>query len=337
MKTDGRTTASWGRACVLLLCVLACVGCGAADAAPDASVQAEDPIPEDPHIRPLPRDPSYDHARAALGARLFADTRLSHDGTVACTSCHDLADGGDAGNERTALDGRDVGPINVPTVFNVRYQFRWSWTGRFTSMADQIDAAMRAPHSLATETADAIELVRPFYDADFTRVFPGRGLTVDTFHDAVTEYLYSLTTPDAPFDRYLRGDASALDDDARAGWEMFQSYGCVSCHQGINVGGNMFQHFGVLDDYFAPPREPLLPADLGRENVTHDEADRHVFRVPSLRNVALTAPYFHDGRTPTLAIAVQTMGHFQLGRDLGPDEVRRLVAFLESLTGEPPT
>lgn len=293
-------------------------------------------MPESPHVRPLPRDAPVDEARAALGERLFADPRLSHDGTVACTSCHDLGNGGDAGNARTHLAGRDEGPINVPTVFNLRYQFRWSWTGRFTSMADQVDAAMRAPHAMATESADAIELVRPFYAADFDRAFPGEGLSLDTFHAAMTEYLLSLDTPNAPFDRFLRGDEEALDADARAGWERFQSYGCVSCHQGINVGGNMFQRFGVMDDYFATPRE-ALPSDQGRCAITHDPSDCHVFRVPSLRNVALTAPYFHDGSAPTLEDAIDVMGHYQLGRELTAEEVRQLAAFLRTLTGEAPT
>jgi len=292
-------------------------------------------VAEGPHVRPLPREEPVDHERAALGERLFADPRLSHDGTVACTSCHDLADGGDAGNVRTALAGRAQGPINVPTVFNVRYQFRWSWTGRWESMSDQIDAAMRAPHAMATESADAVEHIRPFYAGDFDRVYRGVGLTVDSFHDALTEYLLSLTTPDAPFDRYLRGEEGALDPDARAGWEIFQAYGCVSCHQGINVGGNMFQRFGVMDDFFARAREPL-PSDAGRCAFTHDEGDCHVFRVPSLRNVALTAPYFHDGSAPTLEDAVQVMAHFQLGRPLTEVEVRQLVAFLRSLTGRQP-
>jgi cytochrome c peroxidase len=292
-------------------------------------------VPEGPHVRPLPMEAPVDEARAALGERLFADPRLSHDGAVACTGCHDLADGGDAGNARTALTGRAQGPINVPTVFNVRYQFRWSWTGRWDSMGDQIDAAMRAPHAMATETPDAVELIRPFYASDFDRVYPGSGLTVDTFHDAMEQYLFSLTTPDAPFDRYLRGEDGALDADARAGWEIFQTYGCVSCHQGINVGGNMFQRFGVMDDYFARDREQL-PSDQGRCAITHDEADCHVFRVPSLRNVALTAPYFHDGSAPTLEDAVQVMAHFQLGRPLTELEVRSLVAFLRSLTGRQP-
>ena len=306
------------------------------DASDPSVAQATPIVDEEPHVRPLPLDVPVNERTAALGARLFADPRVSHDGAVACTACHDLADGGDAGNVRTSLPGRTAGPINVPTVFNVRYQFRWSWTGRWDSMADQIDAAMRAPHAMATESVDAVERIRPYYAHDFDEVYPGVGLTLDTFHDAMTEYLLSLTTPNAPFDQYLRGDEAAMNDDARAGWELFQSYGCVSCHQGMNVGGNMFQRFGVMDDFFATHRE-ALPSDDGRFPFTHDEGDHHVFRVPSLRNVALTAPYFHDGSAPTLEDAVQVMAHFQLGRALTAAETRALVAFLRSLTGEQPS
>lgn len=322
---------------VSALALLAIAACDAPDAASAGSLEPpEARVPEDPHVRPIPEDAPVDTVRASLGERLFADPRLSHDGTVACTACHDLADGGDAGNIRTALAGRASGPVNVPTVFNLRYQFRWSWTGRWTVMSDQIDAAMRAPHSLATEPEAAVELIRPFYGGDFERVYPGVGLNVDTFHDALTEYLLSLTTPNAPFDRFLRGDPNALSGEARTGWELFQSYGCVSCHQGMNVGGNMYQRFGVMDDYFTQPGHVAIPADAGRQAWSHDPADEHVFRVPSLRNVALTAPYFHDGSAPTLEDAVETMGQYQLGRGLTETEVRDLAAFLRSLTGDTP-
>lgn len=329
-------------ACALVLALVA--GCEDPGAAPRTPLEApeapEARVPEAPHVRPIPQQDATlgDPARVALGRRLFADVRLSHDGTVACTSCHDLSDGGDAGNVRTSLPGRTAGPGNVPTVFNLRYQFRWSWTGRWTVMSDQIDAAMRAPHSLATEAEDAVELIRPYYAEDFARAYPELGLTLDTFHDALTAYLLSLSTPNAPFDRYLRGEQEALGDEARRGWELFQRYGCVSCHQGMNLGGNMYQRFGVMDDYFSQ-RGPGcgVPLDDGRMGYTHDPADEHVFRVPSLRNVALTAPYFHDGCTPTLEGAIQTMGRVQLGRALNETEVRDLAAFLRSLTGASPT
>ncbi|MFO0715224.1 MAG: cytochrome c peroxidase [Sandaracinus sp.] len=325
------------RASLVLACALAaCDGAPTATGPTLASAPAQELVAEGPHARPLPEDEPSNLAAARLGERLFADPRLSRDGAVACTACHDLADGGDAGNRATALPGRAPGPINVPSVFNLRYQFRWSWIGRWTTMADQIDAAMRAPHAMGIETPEAVEQIREAYEPAFIEVYAERGLTVDTFHDALTQYLFSLVTPNAPFDRYLRGEQGAMSDEALAGWALFQDLGCVSCHQGVNVGGNMFQRFGVMDDYFARTDRTAIPADAGRYALTHDDRDLHVFRVPSLRNVALTAPYFHDGSEDTLEGAVGVMARYQLGRELGEDETRRLVAFLESLTGRAP-
>jgi len=149
----------------------------------------------------------------------------------------------------------------------------------------------------------------------------------------VLEYERSLVTPSSPFDRYLRGDPQALSPEAKRGFGLFKSYGCASCHQGMAIGGNVFERFGVLRDFFAD-RGHFSEADLGRFNVTAREQDRFVFRVPSLRNVALTAPYFHDGSAPTLEAAVTIMATYQLGRDLDAQDVRDLVSFLRSLTGE---
>lgn len=292
-------------------------------------------IDDEAPIVPIPAEVDVDAAAAALGARLFHDPEVSHDAAVACVTCHDITTGGDADTPRTALPGREPGPINVPTVLNARYQFRWAWSGRFESLEAMITQAMRAPHAMATEVDEAVSRLAPAYGADFRRAYPHEGLTARTFVHALTQYVSSLVTPGSPFDRYLLGDEGALDDDALGGWNAFRDYGCVSCHQGRNVGGNLFQRFGVMEDYFAR-RSTITPADLGRFVVTEDEADRHVFRVPSLRNVALTAPYFHDGSAATLEEAVQVMARYQLGRVLGPDDTRRIVAFLRSLTGELP-
>jgi cytochrome c peroxidase len=152
--------------------------------------------------------------------------------------------------------------------------------------------------------------------------------------DAIATYERSLITPNAPFDRYLRGDIYAINAEQKHGYEVFKSYGCISCHQGVNVGGNLFQKVGLFEDYFKLRGGPLTPADLGRYNVTKDERDRHVFRVPSLRNIAVTAPYFHDGSVDKLAYAVEIMARVQLGRKPPPDDVQAIVSFLKSLTGE---
>jgi cytochrome c peroxidase len=301
-----------------------------ADDAPEIEATSDSDL-----VLPIPLDVPYDRPRAALGERLFRDPLLSHDGQVRCASCHDLAQhGGADGLVHSALPGRPAGPINVPTVFNVALNFRWSWSGHWEHMSDQIDAAMEAPHAMATSVDDALPRLEATYAHDFAAVYP-EGLTADTVRDALGEYLHSLTTPNARFDQFLRGRTEALTDDEQRGWTLFREIGCVSCHQGMNVGGNLFQRFGVVDDYIGARREPT-PADLGRARFTHLDADRLVFRVPSLRNVALTAPYFHDGSAPTLERAVQVMAHYQLGRRLPDDDVRLLVAFLGSLTGELP-
>jgi cytochrome c peroxidase len=286
-------------------------------------------------VLPIPLDVAFDGPRAALGERLFRDPALSHDGTVSCTSCHDLAGhGGADGLRHSELPGRPVGPINVPTVFNVGLNFRWSWSGRWLLMSDQIDAAMRAPHAMATSVDDAVPLIEPTYAVDFARVYPD-GLTAPNVRDALTEYLHSLTTPNARFDRFLRGDDAAITEDERRGWALFREIGCVSCHQGVNIGGNLYQRFGVIEDYVALDGE-ISTADEGLAGSTHEPQDRFVFRVPSLRNVELTAPYFHDGSAPTLEAAVQTMARHQLGRPLRHDQAELLVAFLRTLTGEQP-
>jgi cytochrome c peroxidase len=172
----------------------------------------------------------------------------------------------------------------------------------------------------------------PSYRARFSAAFLD-GVTPHNVREALLEYERSLVTPNAPFDRFLRGDANAMSDDAKQGFGLFKSYGCASCHQGMAVGGNLFERFGVLRDFFAD-RGVLTSADWGRFNVTSRESDRFVFRVPSLRNVALSAPYFHDGSASTLETAVGVMAHYQLGRELDAKDTRLLVAFLRSLTGE---
>ncbi len=285
-------------------------------------------------VSPVPLDLRFDLQRAALGGRLFADPVLSSDGTVACTHCHDPTRGGDEGQRISRLPGREPGPVNVPTVLNVSLNFRWGWTGRWEVVTQQIDVAIRARHALDTTPEAAAEAARPAYGAEFARLYAD-GLTPENLFDALREYLSSLTTPNAPFDRFLRGDDGALTPEARAGWEMFRSYGCVTCHQGVNIGGNLFQRFGVVEGYLDARSNPS-PADLGRFAITHREEDRHVFRVPGLRNVAETAPYFHDGSAATLEEAVQVMARHQLGRRLDDAQVAAVVAFLRSLTGDLP-
>lgn len=292
----------------------------------DEAMQALRPLPEPPPLRP---------ERVALGARLFADTRLSADYSLACASCHRFDLGGADGQPvSVGILGREGG-INAPTVFNSGLSFVQFWDGRALTLQEQAAGPIHNPlemgasWSLVIERLGADETMREA----FRLAYPD-GLTAANIADAIASFEQSLLTLDSPFDRYLRGDEEALDELARAGYQRFRDFGCVSCHQGVLLGGNMFQKFGVLGDYFAD--RPLTAADLGRYNVTGREEDRHVFKVPGLRNVALTAPYFHDGSAPTLEVAVAIMGRYQLGRDLAAEDVKAIVAFLNSLTGRIP-
>jgi cytochrome c peroxidase len=172
----------------------------------------------------------------------------------------------------------------------------------------------------------------PSYVVAFREIYP-EGISAEAVRVSIATYERSLMTPNCRFDRYLRGDALAMTDPEKRGYELFKERGCVRCHQGVNVGGNMFSKFGVLGDYFKD-RGDITKADFGRWNVTGKEDDRFVFKVPSLRNLTLTAPYFHDGSASTLEDAVSVMARYQLGNDLPKEEVRLIVAFLKTLTPE---
>lgn len=297
---------------------------------PAASVQiAAEPIQP---LDPLP----VDDRLVELGGRLFHDVRLSGDNTLSCASCHAIPSGGDDGRPTSVGIGGAVGPINAPTVLNSALNVAQFWDGRAADLQEQAAGPVLNPAEMGGSWPVVVarlqqdRQLRAAFDALFED-----GVTSSNITRALAEYETSLITVDAPFDRWLRGERGVLPEEAVRGYGRFKELGCVSCHQGRGVGGNLFQRFGVMGDYFADRGDPT-DADLGRFAVTHEERDRHRFKVPMLRNVALTAPYFHDGSAATLEEAVQTMGFYQLGRRLEPDEVDDLVAFLESLTGEIP-
>ncbi len=323
--------------------LLACVVAACSDHAAAPPVETE-PVPsaaprlstaEDP-IEPLRAPVGLDPARVRLGRRLFADPILHGRGAAACTHCH-LAESGADPRKTSQIEGQPATAMNSPTMFNVGLNYKFTWTGRFADMETQLEAPITSPRLMATTFPEIIERLQahPEYPAAFAGAFPD-GLTEANFRDVMVQYQRSLITLDAPFDRWLLGDAGAITEDARAGYALFKNHGCISCHQGANVGGNMVQKFGVLADYFKLRGGELTEADLGLYAVTKREEDRHVFRVPSLRNVALTAPYFHDGSAATLEEAVKTMSVVQLGRRLSSDQARLIIAFLGSLTGQKP-
>jgi cytochrome c peroxidase len=307
-------------------------------AAPSAPA-IPDPAPPAPAggLAPLP-EPRFDRREALLGRALFHDPRLSGDGTVACVTCHQLDHGGaEPRRTSTGIHGQ-IGPINAPPVLNAALNFVQFWDGRAADLETQCAGPITNPLEMGASWDQVLEVIRqdPTYLAEFTAVFGAENpVTQEHITSAISEYERMLVTP-GRFDRFLRGDAGALTEDERRGYAIFTSVGCTSCHTGPNLGGTMYQKMGLVRDYFADAGRPLTDADLGRFNVTHQEADRHKFKVPTLRNVAHSGPYLHDGSRETLPDVVRVMGRYQLGRDLTDEQVRLLVAFLGSLSGEIP-
>ncbi len=288
----------------------------------------------DQPIEPLPLNVDFDPGSAALGEALFKEPLLSGDGKVSCSSCH-RADHGLADTApHSFVAGRPEAPVNTPGLYNVRYLYKLNWSGKFDSIETQLDALIRNPDVMASSWDGIAKRLAdvPAYRDKFGSLFQD-GLTPKNVRRVMVEYERSLVTPNSAFDRFLAGDLAALSVEAKHGYALFKGDGCASCHQGIAIGGNLFQRFGVVRDYFVD-RGNITRGDWGRFNVTAREEDRFVFRVPSLRNVALTAPYFHDGSAATLEDAVRVMGQYQLGRELEPKDRDDLVAFLRSLTGE---
>ena len=296
--------------CLALLFVIG-VTVGAAPESPIPDLQ--DPAAQEP-MAPIPPAPAADPLKLALGERLFADLRLSADGSRACTSCHDIrTNGADANRHDEAPDGSEI-PFNTSTVFNASLSFRLGWEGKFRTLEAQAEASLESPQRMGTSIDDVIRRLSaaPELAHQFKEAY-GRGPDKASLLDAIATYERSLLTPGSRFDRWLSGDAAALSAEEQDGYQLFRSIGCISCHQGVNVGGNLFERQGIFHPLVAPPPE--------------------IVRVPSLRNVATTPPYFHDGSAPTLDEAVRRMGNAQLDQTLSDQHIRAIVAFLNTLTG----
>jgi cytochrome c peroxidase len=286
-------------------------GAPAAVAPPRSDTLQVQAAGEEP-ITPIPAPPTADPRKLALGERLFNDPRLSAAGDVACSSCHDVRTNGANDAEHRAAKDATGSKFNTLTVFNSALSFRLTWRGHFHDLAEQAESSIESSmHSNLAEVAQRLdsdpEIVSQF------RVAYERDPNRDNILDALVTFERSLLTPDSRFDHWLRGDTSALTPDELEGYGTFKSLGCISCHQGVNVGGNLFQRIGIF--------HPL------------GQGPAKIMRVPSLRNVATTAPYFHDGSAATLEEAVRRMGSAQLDRDLTNQQIASLVSFLNTLTG----
>lgn len=303
----------------------------------DPAAEPVQPIPSD--VEALFAELGVEHvpARIELGRALFHDARLSSEGTLSCASCHDLRYGGvDRAITATGPDGT-VGSINTPTVYNVALHAAHYWDGRAADLEQQARGGADPTGPMAIDwqavserLAEDVELMELLCRA-YPDVSLGDGVPPILWIRALGDFQRSLTTPGAPFDRYLLGDDTAIDETAKEGYQLFKDLGCAECHDGAAVGGGRLEVLGRARAY---PGLDANGVDLGHFNVTGRSEDRHRFKVPSLRNVALTAPYFHDGSIGTLEDAVREMGEHQLDVTLTRGEVARLVAFLGTLTGE---
>jgi cytochrome c peroxidase len=287
----------------------------------------------DEPIKPLPAKLNLDARKVSLGKLLFHDKRLSKDNSLSCASCHEISKGGVDGQQfATGIKGQ-LGPINTPTVLNSGLNFRQFWNGRAATLEEQAAGPVHNPGEMGSNWQEVFGKLGhdQAFMTQLKAVYPD-GLQARNIQEAIATYERSLITP-SRFDRYLLGEPSAIQEDEKQGYQLFKNYGCVACHQGMGVGGNMYQSFGVLGNYFKD-KGKITDADLGRFAVTKNELDRHVFKVPSLRNVELTAPYFHDGSAKTLEEAIDVMFRYQLGRTAPATDKALIVKFLKTLTGE---
>ncbi len=283
-------------------------------------------------IQPLQAPKDINQAQAELGKKLYFDPRLSKSGFISCNSCHNLSMGG-TDNLKTSIGHNwQQGPINSPTVLNSSLNFVQFWDGRAKDLKEQAGGPIANPKEMASTHELAVKVLEtiPAYVAEFKKAFGSDKITINEVTHAIAEFEKTLVTPNSRFDRWLTGDKTALTEKEVEGYQLFKNSGCVACHNGAAVGGNTFQKMGMVAPY-----ETKNPAE-GLKGVTGKEADRFKFKVPTLRNVELTYPYFHDGEAATLSQAVDTMGRIQLGKKFTDEENAKVVAFLKTLTGDQP-
>lgn len=281
-------------------------------------------------IVPLPKAVHVNHEKAMLGKDLFLDTILSRDNSTACVSCHNIYEGGaDARVVSKGFAGR-VGNIQAPTVFNARYNFKQFWNGRAANLKDQASGPINNPaeHNMDPQSIEEKLNASNEYRKKFKSVYGVDRIKYDLVIDAIVEFENTLITPNCKFDRYLRSECR-LSKDEEEGYILFKQYGCITCHNGLNIGGNSFQKMGTFIEYTNKAKYP------DRSDII-DKRFYNVFKVPTLRNIELTAPYFHDGSAKTLHQAIKSMAWHNLGIELQDDEIDKIVKFLKTLTGEKP-
>jgi len=285
-------------------------------------------------ITPIPEPVISAQKQVELGHLLFHDVRLSQNNQLSCASCHSLKYGGADGQAVSTGVNGSKGLMNSPSIFNSALNFRQFWDGRADSLLSQIDGPISNPIEMNSSWPEVLSKLEqdPFYIEQFNDAFK-TGLNIINIKTAIIAFEESLLTPDSRFDLYLKNNLEILTTEELEGYNLFKQYGCIACHQGVAVGGNLYQRLGIMEDYFAN-RGNITLADLGRFQVTQNENDKYVFKVPGIRNVALTAPYFHDGSIQTMEEAVEIMMHYQLGRIPNKQDINKIVLFLKTLTGQ---
>ncbi len=287
----------------------------------------------DEPIQPIKPAANINLGMVELGKKLYFDPRLSKSGFISCNSCHNLSMGGTDNIPTSIGDKWQQGPINAPTVLNSSLNVAQFWDGRAADLKAQAGGPIANPgemaftHTLALGVLESI----PAYVREFKSVFGKDKIDIDQVTLAIAEFEKTLVTPNSRFDQWLLGKQDALTADEKAGYKLFKDSGCVACHNGPAVGGSSFQKMGIVEPYKGNTK-----GVEGRAGVTGKDADRFNFKVPTLRNVEMTYPYFHDGAANTLTEAVDVMGRLQLGKKFSKDENARVVAFLKTLTGDQP-
>ncbi|AFL72288.1 cytochrome-c peroxidase [Thiocystis violascens] len=324
---------------ILLLAALAAVAASSV-AATDQELRAKaaavglQALPYGPQ---QPNDNAMTREKIELGKMLFFDPRLSASGVISCNTCHNLGTGGDDNLPTSVGHGWQKGPRNSPTVFNAVFNNAQFWDGRAEDLKAQAKGPVQAGVEMANNPEQVVATLKsmPDYVERFGRAFPGEAdpVTFDNMAKAIEAFEVTLVTPASPFDQFIEGNDAAMTTEQKEGLNLFVERGCTACHSGVNVGGENYFPFGLIK---RPGADILPPGDKGRFQVTNSVSDEYVFRAAPLRNIALTAPYFHSGQVWDLKQAVAVMGTAQLGTEISDEEAGKIVAFLESLTGELP-
>jgi len=280
-------------------------------------------------ITPIPLHVSnVNIQKAKLGKKLFSDPILSKDDTIACSNCHLLNDGGDDNLKVSFGIHGQKGFRNSPTIYNARYNFVQFWDGRAKDLQSQTEGPIKNHVEMGNNFKNLIKTLKSStYNKEFKKIYKG-GVTRSNIADAIAEYERTLITPNSAFDKYLRGDENALSQQQKTGYNLFKSVGCITCHNGVNIGGNLYSKLGFM--------KKAMSKDLGRYDITKNPDDKYFFKVPTLRNIAKTAPYMHDGRYSDLETVVKFMLEYQLGESANKKKIDDIVSFLKSLTGELP-